>query len=418
MDTPATVAPEPTAPTTAPETPTAQPQAAPAAAPQKLTGTDAFRAKAAAAIAALPQTPLGDLRAEIQAQQEAHDAQVNGAAWDAAAGRFRAPDGTFTAPPAEQPAAPDASAAPPAPTETSPGAEAAPAAGTDAPEAQAIVVPLTGRNGETIELEVADPDAAEAIRALKNDGLRKQELTRRLAGVEQKEAEYREFAAMVQTAPEMLVDEMAPAVRARFMNYLLATSFDQVRPMLEQWYTDDLARREAMLTMRDQTAQAKQQYQTRLAAERREADVLRAVSTLVPESASPEDAADFQRVAIATLSAEVQAKGDIDPRQVPALLERDLRRFGWMPPAEPSRTTTPSLLATSPARAPVSAPAAPASPRPAPTAPATVQAQRQAAAPVVPAGTGAAPVAQAPRVASFKDASRLLRRMGQWGTAA
>ena len=422
-------APPPAAPTPAPETPAAPPADA-------LTGEKAVKAQERTKKQSVQQRmaeatrqafalhkPEAAAPAEAEAAAPATEAtpegeteaQPTGPVFDAASNRWRDPStGNFVPAPegAAEPAPTEQPAATATPTET-PAPEVAPEeTPEDGTQWTEVKLPAIRDGDEELTLETDDPKVIERIAALKNNGMRRQEFTRRIEGVESKESQFREFEATLQTAPELLVDSLGPAQRERFRNYLLAQDFDQIKPLVEQWYNNDLARQQALLNSQQQAFHSRTALDQTLAAQRHERNVVRAVQNLIPDVASPEDASDFHTAAVTRLAMLAQQGADVRPETVPMLLERDLKRFGFLPPDVPRSDQTPSVLPMAPVRS---------APKQAPTA-ATVQQQaqatqqrlanvakqRQAAAAIVPQGSVAAPVTQPPKIKSFADATKYL----------
>lgn len=331
--------------------------------------------------------------------------------WDEAAGRWRDPGtGNFVAAPEGQEAGPTATeVAADVPSEEA-GAEETPAE-----DANLITVPLPNpRGGEDLAVDVDDPEVAEAVRHLVNNGMRREEFKRRMESVEQKESEQRELVARIQYAPESIVDALSPENRARFASYLLAQDFDRLLPMLQSWAENDITRQQALLYSQQQAFTSRQQFESAVATQRQERQIMRAVENLIPDHATPADADDFRQAAIARLTAVTQQGGDVRPETVAQHLDRDVRRFGFLPPADPDPSRTPSLVPTQPAPSARSAPA-PADVKARADATqqrlAQVAKQRQAAAPIAPRGAGAAPATTIPRPASFAEAGKIIKNI-------
>lgn len=296
---------------------------------------------------------------------------------------------------------------------TEPDAEAP--AETAEPEAPAPeTITFTDRNGNEVTVEVSDPDIAEVLKATKNDGMRKQEFHRRIEAVQTKEQEFRAFEIMLQTTPETVVDHMSPDVKLRTLQYLLASNFDDVAPLIAQWYGDKgtaeyITRKEALLGMKEHLSASQLAGQAQLAESVRRDKIGREIDALIPETASPEDSQDFFTAAAAHLGAVESQRGHaLTPSEVAPLLERFRTRFGFSSPAAPAVAAPPSLIPV------VAAPAVPVGDKAvafAKKAAATAQrmkalpALQAAAAKVAPQSAGAAP-AVVPRPTSIEDAGR------------
>ncbi len=360
-------------------------------------GTPSATPMGAAFIAAMGDADVGASLEEAASTQE----------------RPRNPDGTFAAKASESPVEGEEIAA-----EAIPQADGDPAPDAE-PEAEAPAVePITliDRNGKEVVVEVSDPEVAEVIRAAKNDGMRKAEFTRRMEGVEKQERDFREFKALLST-PEALVQQIPADAQLRMLNYLLATNLDnpEVRGRLEQWYGDDVSRREALLGMKEQVTSANAQVRQQMAEGDRVNAIQRAIDAQIPDTAQPDDAKDFFTAAAAHLGAVESQRGTpLSPDEVAPLLDRFRTRFGFNSPASPVAASPPSLVPTTPAAAvPATATAE------ALVKKATANAQRMKALPtqqaaaqkIAPQSAGAAP-AVAPRPKSIEEAgSNFITRM-------
>lgn len=334
--------------------------------------------------------------------------------YDEIAGRYRDPvTGNFVAAPSTETETPPAAA----PSAEAPATEEAPPAEGEEAEGETITVTLPGRRDgeEDLDVDTDDPKVVERINGLKNDAMRRAEFNRRMTGVEQKETAFREFEATLQLSPESIVDTLSAENRRRFATYLLAQDFDQLLPMLQEWSANDVTRERAILNSQRQAFASRAQLESTLAAQRQERLVLSAVDRLIPDHATPADAEDFRAAALTRLSAIAQQGGDVRPETVAQHLERDIRRYGFLPAVDPAPGRTPSLVPTDPPASRAQAAPAPASvaqrAKDTQQRIAAVAKQRQAAAPVVPVGTGAVPATQFPRPASFKDATKLVSQI-------
>lgn len=320
--------------------------------------------------------------------------------------RPRNPDGTFAAKPVEGEAVAET------PADGEPVAEETPAE----PETPVEVVALLDRNGQEKSIEVSDPEIAEILRANKNDGMRRDEFNRRLEAVQKRERDFREVEALL-AQPTALAAQMHPDAQVMMLDYLLATNLDrpEVRTRLEEWYANDIARREALLGMKEKISESQRAVKVQIAESERIASVQRTIEAQIPETASPEDAQDFYTAAAAHLGAVESQRGTrLTPEEVPPLLERFRTRFGF---------TSPAPTAAPPSLVPVTtAPAAPASAKADAIAKrATATAQRMKALPtqqalaakVAPQSAGAAPAVR-PRPKDFNQAgSNFIARMKQ-----
>lgn len=296
---------------------------------------------------------------------------------------------------------------------SAPVPEGKPVEGEVEAEAPGEVVTLTDRNGKEIEVEVSDPELAEAIRMTKNNGMRKEEFNRRIAPVEQKEAELRAFEIMLRTAPESVVDTMHPEIRKRTLLHLLASDWEDVYPTLLDWSQNDLARKEYKVDAKEQMSTARQQAQHQITEGTRVATIQRAIESLIPAHASVEEANEFFTAAAAHVGAVDNQRGNaLRAEDVAPLLSGYLRRWGFESPL--TATATPgSLVPSTPAVATPKGPNAEAIRARAVANTArmkAVPAQQLAVAAIAPPGAGAQ-AAVKPPILTFDQATDAVRNL-------
>ena len=317
-------------------------------------------------------------------------------------------------------------ATPDAPTETAEDATATGETAEEAaPEPIRIALPST-RDGEAevmVELHPDETDAAERIRMLRNNGLRRKDFDKKMQAAEQMKQQAVEILTTAQQAPEQLIDRLSPEQQARVAQYYLAKHFDALRPTIAQWWEDPTAVRSAQLDFRESTGQAAQAIRARVEGEARAAQILRHVESLIPETASPEDAQDFLRDAEHDLAQHAVARnGQLMIEEVPTLLAKRIARYGWQA-GGPASATTPAGRATPAVLAPVGQTAtqvAEAAKRKQQTIQAN-QAQRAIAKNVAPPSQGAVaaqrPMPPASTGDTAKDWDNLTRFVKQHGTS-
>jgi hypothetical protein len=196
---------------------------------------------------------------------------------------------------------------------------------------------------------------------------------------------------MLETSPEAIVEGMAPDRQERVLRYLLASNFEAFRPLIQQWWEDDVARRSSLVDMKDTVRSTREQGNRAAQAERRAAEIRLAVRELVPPTATDQDARDFFTDAINDLTRVAQERGDIDPAAVPDLLKARLARYwGQSAPAPSPDSRTASVAVARPVGPNAEAIAQRAKAQVARTQ--AAQAARKVAAKVAPQGAGAVPV--------------------------
>lgn len=285
-----------------------------------------------------------------------------------------------------------------------------------------VRVTLPGRRPEDAdeEWEIDDPELAARINQLRNGFMRREELHRQMASVQQQQEELAEVRDALQHDPvNFILDSVQPTVRADLVRHLLADDevYNAVIEEIAGWDNDPAERRARAAELRAQRYEQRDALASQVAA-RRDArnnalEIRDTIRGLIPEDWNEERAGTFYRYAIGDLKQYVTSNNinQLPPADVPVLLQRlgILQLFGIPVPAAPGTApaATPptgganTAAVTTPA--PTAQPAARPNPVPAaqPTTAAPAQtvgerfraahARRSAAAAVTPAGVGAAP---------------------------
>lgn len=319
-----------------------------------------------------------------------------------AEGRLHRPDGTYAD--ASQIEAWNAGAAAPTPTEASPA---------ETPEPQ--VITLTDRNGNEKEIEIDDPETAEFLNTLRRDSMRSQEYQKRMAHVQEKEAQYREFEAMIETNPESVVLQHLPVDKQVSLAVaLIAQHWDQLAPHLVKFDQEPATRIAESANARARMSEQERTYEQRVQSARYATQLESAVSALVPATADEEMTKSFMQDAGIDLGNAIRSRNGapIPIEEVRQVLSRRLALYGFDKTPAPATPTPKRPLARS-----VAAPKAPAAPAKDVGAQVrrTVTAQRVAAA-VPPQGAGASTVRTplVPTSATIEQASQALRKQTSW----
>jgi hypothetical protein len=267
---------------------------------------------------------------------------------------------------------------------------------------ETLVVQLPPRRdgGDPLEIEVADQEVAEALRAAIRGGLRRDELNQRVSKIEEREQEIEFVRSSLRADPVgFLADHVPPEVRRETVRHFLATmdeaDYEQIMGELAQWDSDPRERQLAAANAQLDRGKRREDAAFDASVSRNAVAIVNTVETLVPDDMDPEDAEDFRQYALGKLQDFVTAQNieQLDPQEVPGLLARlrVLNRFGIeAPAANGNGNAAPAARARA---------AAPARQKPTPQeAQATSEqirratARRRAATAVAPAGAGAAPV--------------------------
>ena len=284
------------------------------------------------------------------------------------------------------------------------------AEGEDPEPDESRLVRLPGRSPDDPpeEIEVDDPQVAERLRMLANNGMRRAEFNRQMESVAQQRQEIEHFQTELEADPVgwIMTQVESPELRQALARHLLADEgvYDAVIEDVASWDRDPVARRAAAAELRadrlERQQRAQQEVATRAQVKQNLREIQTSIRDLIPDDIDGAEAQRFYAYAIREVQDYVNSIGTnhLDPAQVPVLLERQglLRLFGLHGP-RPEPVASPSSAApAAPSRA--ERPAAGA--RPAPTVEEAHQAQqklrkriqtRRAAATVAPAGAGATP---------------------------
>ena len=286
---------------------------------------------------------------------------------------------------------------------------------------EALIVELpTRRPGEeAIKLALDSPETVERFRQMANEAATGREAQRVFEAAARKEAERAQFETTLRLDPVGFITEnLRPELQHEVALQLLATPevWDLVAASVEEML--DPSRREVMqermkarrYELKDQL---KRQFDTSARLEANGRDLSVAVSHLVPDGYSKDQAALFVRDALLDLGRYSTANrlNHIDPRDVPAILAARLTAVGVNPVEAAAKLAR--LAANGDGRLPAR-PAAPAAPKKPVVTAATLQAAdkaKRAAAKGAPAGAGTPGLAPAapPAKTSLKDATKYAR---------
>jgi hypothetical protein len=401
------------------------------AAPAKVVDP-AAPAKPAALAAAKPDDKATAAAAPIGEATEEHViAREDGAIWNESAKRWQNDAGAFVD--GEAPTTDELTA-----LETA-RAEAKTAADAAAGAAEKKKVKLTGlaEKGEAdIELELEDEAAAERIRRLQNDGMRRKAFLEAKTALDEERAEFTAVTQAIDADPvSFILGQMTPERQMDVAKALLAEHFDKLVPSI-QAYDDEQQgtkrRADDRLALRDRVDQSRTTMTESQARQKHAVSCMNAAHSLIPENTDPSVARDFMGDVEQDLVAAARAGKPVTPETVPQLIDRRLKLYGFgagatsvaapaapaVPPAaQPTGTARPiGDRATAIAARVVTKEEA----KSAQSRIKTVQTTRKTAAAVAPPGAGAAPV-QIPVIpadADIRTASKIIRKQGQGGWAS
>jgi hypothetical protein len=346
----------------------------------------------------------------------------DGATWNVEAGRWKNTDGSFATG-----TAPEGAPSKRAPVAATP----APVAAATADDEQWVKVKLPAivDGEEALEIETADPAIVKRLAQLSTDAGRGRALQKRIAALDQQQAEFQEIDDALSTDPVgFVLRQMSPERRVEIGRAILLEHFDELANDVATYQNDPTARANERLHLRDRmtetSGQVTQQRQLRDHATK----CIRAAEGLIPDGTDDDAAGAFIADARRDL-ADLASRGQrVTPDTVPQLLARRAQMYGFSHAAAPapasSSSPAPAASSAAPAARPISDRARDVASR-VPDKQAAeraqsrirqVQANRNAATRVAPAGAGAAPV-QVPILppeaeTSVKAASKHLRAKG------
>jgi len=200
----------------------------------------------------------------------------------------------------------------------------------------------TDSGEKDIEVEV-EPEIAERIRRLENDGMRKAEFTRRLDAIQAKESDYRAMMARMSAAPGPWVQQaLKPEDQVLVAKALVAEHFQELVPLLVEWaekpHLRELFKKDNVIALRD----AEKQWESQSRAQREEVRILRQIEDTLPDGVAENRADRFRVVAQHELNQWMQANQNQIPTResVQQLLESLAVDFGLKESARPVATET------------------------------------------------------------------------------
>lgn len=267
---------------------------------------------------------------------------------------------------------------------------------------------LADRGEEDIEIDVADEDTALRLRRLQNDGMRKAEYDKAMSVHEEETSELAELRAQAEANPVgFMVGMIQPDRRLEVARALLTECFEELKPDIEKFYEDPTAIRERKLEIKEQAHTDSAKAAAMIANNRAAAQIETAAKNLVPDGVDPHLKAQFVRDAERDLIDAVKAGERLSPADVPRLLARRLRMYGFAPAAEAATARPVSDAAKAIAAKREDA-------QKAQTRMKRVQTARKSASAIPPGGRGAAAVSKplVAKGATIKDAGRAVLKTG------
>jgi hypothetical protein len=217
-------------------------------------------------------------------------------------------------------------------------------AGSDADAALTVEIPGR-REGETVAIEVNDPELAERLQQLANDGMRRREFNTQAEALRTKSAEIKTFQDRLATDPSGLILEKAtPETRELIVRDILLSDTALLTRVLEQFNeieVDPNARQAAVATMeRDAAVRAREV--DKLTAENQSYlnsanEIIGAVEALIPEDAPDDKVGAFLEDALSFLEFKATKEGPavVNPGNIKNLLGSRLQLHGITPSDAP-----------------------------------------------------------------------------------
>lgn len=189
---------------------------------------------------------------------------------------------------------------------------------------------LSDRGEADIEIDVADEETAVRLRRLQNDGIRKEEYTKLVAAHQDSADELAELQAVAEANPVgFMVGMIQPDRRLEVARALLTECFEDLKPDIEKFYEDPTAIRERKLELKEQASTDSAKAQSAIANRRAAGQIMAATEALIPDGVDPHLHAQFVRDAERDLIDAVKAGERLAPADVPRLLQRRLKMYGF-----------------------------------------------------------------------------------------
>lgn len=248
----------------------------------------------------------------------------------------RNPDGTFAAKPGE--VATEAAADPLVPAVD-------PTIDGPADEPKVFVLKGEAQRGEPdIELDASGlpPEVIERLERAQKQGLRRAEYDTAMGKVRSLQSDLDAVETEISIDPQgFVLNHVAPAHRPELAATLLFEHWDELAPLIQQYWNDETGRMRTQQQIRDGIAGRKTTVQQQITQSRGVMQVRAAVQAMVPETTDDATAHEFQQTALALLGSRNQV---IAPADVPRLLEAHARRyFGAAPAPVPEPPAKPKL---------------------------------------------------------------------------
>jgi hypothetical protein len=305
----------------------------------------------------------------------------------------------------------------------------APAKGKPKATAQRITLKgLADRGEEDLELEIDDKDIAARIVRLQNDSMRKGEYVKRLARLQEREADLEALDETIEADPVGFLLARVPRDQQReIARALVLEHYDALAEELTQFGEDGEGRERQRVALRDKIGESGKRLTRVQAAKRFARECVTAAEQLVPEGMDESRANRFLRAARAELAqasdaGHLRRAADVKKLLAPLVEDYGFTRRREEPPAPTGRKPAPPAARPVTDRARTLAARRPAASRSADPAAAQsqvrrVQDARGAARRVAPPGAGAAPT-QVPTIpkeaeADIASASKYLRESGK-----
>lgn len=267
---------------------------------------------------------------------------------------------------------------------------------------------IEGRGEEDLEIDVADEETAVRLRRLQNDGMRRADYDKAMAAHEEEITEYAETRAQAEANPVgFMVGMIEPGRRLEVARALLTECFEDLKPDIEKYYEDPTSIRERRIEIKEQTRDDASKASARIASNRAAAQIEVAVKDLVPDGVDPHLRKLFLDDAERDLIDAVKAGERISPAEVPRLLTRRLKMYGFAASASAATARPVSDAAKAIAAKKETA-------QKAQTRIKRTQVARKSAAAIPPGGRGAASVTKplVAKGATIADASRAVKQSG------
>lgn len=221
----------------------------------------------------------------------------------------------------------------------------------EAAAGQPVAIKLAGapeRGEEDLELEIDDPDVAQRIQRLQNEGMRRQAYNEAMADVESQRAELQAIGSALEQDPVgFALNQMTRERQLEVAEALLIEHFDALVGRINEFTDDPVSRQQGRVALRDRLAASRDEMQDSRARQSHAAACMRTAQGLLPEGVDDATAQMFMADAENDLIRAAKSGRPVTPDTVPLLLKHRARIYGFGETGPGERASGASALSRS-----------------------------------------------------------------------